>query len=88
MIGKYPIRQQSTRRPTPDPPSIPAGLLFSEGGIVLTTKTEEPNVITKRIGYTTYRASVHFSKTSKETISDKIIRLIKNDTSLRKAVGK
>ena len=36
-------------------------------------------VLTKRIGSTTYRVGVHFSKTSKETLNEKIIRLIKND---------
>ena len=32
--------------------------------------------LTKRIGSTTYKVSVHFSRTSKETIGDKILRLI------------
>ncbi len=36
-------------------------------------------VFTKRIGSTTYRVSVHFSKTSRETMNDKILRLIKNE---------
>ena len=31
---------------------------------------------TKRLGSTTYQVSVHFSSTSKETMNDKIIRLI------------
>lgn len=35
---------------------------------------------TRRIGSTTYRVRVHFSDTSRETMNDKIIRLIKNDT--------
>lgn len=33
----------------------------------------------KRIGSTTYVVSVHFSKTSRETIEDKIMRQIKSD---------
>ena len=49
-----------------------------------TTAKEEqpqskPRVFTKRIGSTTYRVSVHFSKTSRETMNDKILRLIKNE---------
>lgn len=39
----------------------------------------EPGAFTKRIGSTTYRVSVHFSKTSRETVKDKILRLIRNE---------
>ena len=35
--------------------------------------------LTKRIGTTTYKVNVHFSETSKETIGDKIIRLIQSE---------
>ncbi|MCL1876409.1 MAG: transposon-encoded TnpW family protein [Synergistaceae bacterium] len=35
--------------------------------------------LTKRIGNTTYKVSVHFSRTSKETARDKIIRLIERE---------
>ena len=35
--------------------------------------------IMKKIGNTTYRVKIHFSTTSKETMSDKIKRLIMND---------
>jgi hypothetical protein len=42
--------------------------------------TNKPLCLTKRIGSTTYKVSVHFSKTSKETIDDKIIRLIERET--------
>ena len=42
--------------------------------------------ITRRIGRTTYNVAVHFSQTSRETINDKILRLIKNDVQ-DKAVG-
>ena len=37
--------------------------------------------LTRRIGSTTYRVSVHFSGTSRETIGDKILRLIQNEAS-------
>jgi len=36
---------------------------------------------TRRIGNTVYRVNVHSSKTSKETLNDKIMRLVKNDIS-------
>ena len=39
-------------------------------------RTEKPLRITKRIGSTTYKVSVHFSRTSRETMSDKLVRLI------------
>ena len=41
----------------------------------------EPRSFTKRIGSTNYRVSVHFSKTSRETINDKILRLAKNEAA-------
>ena len=40
---------------------------------------------TRRIGSTTYRVSVHFSKTSRETVNDKILRLIKNEAASGRA---
>ena len=39
-------------------------------------RTDKPLRITKRIGSTTYKVSVHFSRTSRETMDDKLIRLI------------
>jgi len=41
---------------------------------------------TRRIGSTTYRVAVHFSKTSSESMNDKIVRLIKNEAD-GKAAG-
>lgn len=41
----------------------------------------EPRSFTKRIGSTNYRVSVHFSRTSRETIDDKILRLAKNEAA-------
>jgi hypothetical protein len=42
-------------------------------------KVEQMPTITRTIGTTTYRVFVHFSETSKETITDKVMRLIQND---------
>ena len=41
----------------------------------------DPATFTKRVGNTTYQVNVHFSKTSKETLTDKILRLIKREVS-------
>jgi len=37
--------------------------------------------LTKRIGSTTYKVSVHFSRTSRETMGDKIIRMIEKEAA-------
>ena len=42
-------------------------------------KEQKPLKFTEAIGSTTYEVSIHFSKTSTETISDKIKRLIQQD---------
>jgi hypothetical protein len=47
----------------------------------------EPVVMLKRIGTTTYEIAVYFSKNSKETMSDKISRMIKNENLGRVVVG-
>lgn len=41
--------------------------------------TQAPPTFSKTIGGTTYKVTVHFSQTSKETITDKITRMIQND---------
>jgi len=43
-----------------------------------TAKAEQPH-FEKRIGKTTYRVKVHFNPNSKETITDKIMRLLRNE---------
>lgn len=44
-----------------------------------TRESAEPSKFQKRIGSTVYAVSVHFSKTSKETVEDKILRLIESE---------
>lgn len=56
-----------------------------------TIKNEVTNItpeatFTQKIGKTTYVVGVHFSKTSKETINDKIERLILNDLQREKYI--
>ena len=39
--------------------------------------------MTKKVGNTTYDVFIHFSKTSKETMTDKVMRLIRNEVMSR-----
>ena len=41
----------------------------------------KPLSLTKRIGSTIYKVNVHFSKTSKETMEDKILRLMEREVN-------
>jgi hypothetical protein len=49
----------------------------------------KPIVLRKRIGKTTYTIAVYFSKTSTETMGDKLARIIQNEVTegLRAPVG-
>ena len=38
----------------------------------------KPDIV-KRIGNTTFDIHIHFSKTSRETFTDKVVRLIENE---------
>ena len=64
--GRNMSNETNTRTTTPT-----ASPLTAQG-------TQQP-VMVKRIGKTTYRVKLHFSETSKETMTDKIKRLILND---------
>ena len=46
----------------------------------------KPAVLYKRVGSTTFEVAVHFSKTSTETMNDKILRLVKSDAEEGAAV--
>lgn len=43
------------------------------------SSVENPPKLMTRIGSITYEVSVHFSNTSKETLNDKTLRLIRNE---------
>ena len=49
--------------------------------------TVKPDLV-KNIGGTTFDIHIHFSETSKETFTDKVVRLIENDRSEERRVGK
>ena len=44
-------------------------------------KPDKPVIMLKRIGPTTYEVAVHFSETSKETMGDKVTRLIRREAA-------
>ena len=54
----------------------------------LTATRPETKRIKKRIGSTDYEVNVYFSRTSRETMNDKVKRLIKNNDTNEKAVRK
>ena len=51
------------------------------GNIPPAPDTTRPPDLVKTIGKTTYRVRVHFSETSRETMSDKIKRMLRNEVS-------
>jgi hypothetical protein len=46
---------------------------------VMRTTTPEPFVLHRQIGSTAYRVRLHFNTDAKETLDDKVLRLLKND---------
>ena len=47
--------------------------------ITTTTPKADPPDLVKRIGKTTYHVKVHFNPDSRETMSDKIMRMLRNE---------
>lgn len=45
------------------------------------TVQDEPVILLKRIGSTTYKVNIHFSKTSTESMADKVTRLLKREAA-------
>jgi len=43
------------------------------------TDEREPLTMQKRVGFTTYVVSVRFSQTNRETMQDKVLRLIEGE---------
>jgi phosphotransferase system IIB component len=48
-----------------------------------TAKEEQPDFV-KTIGKTTYRVKIHFNPNARETMSDKIIRMLRNEVQQTK----
>ena len=75
--------------------NVSGSRFYHEGGYITmgTAKVKaspqrEKRILTRRIGATTYRVGMHYSKTSHESFDDKVIRLIHNDSTGRKVVIK
>jgi len=43
------------------------------------TTSPEPYVLHRQIGSTTYRVRLHFNPNAKETLDEKVLRLLKNE---------
>lgn len=52
--------------------------------VTKTTAAPKPQTVKRKIGKTTYELSLHFSQTSTERMSDKVMRLLENDLSVKK----
>ena len=57
----------------------PIPLLVTAGGHAPPVQDAPPPALVQKIGNTTYEVSFHFSTTSRETMSDKINRLIRRE---------
>ena len=55
-------------------------LPVTEGGNTPPAPDTSQPAMVQRIGNTTYEVSFHFSQTSRETFTDKVLRLIQSDT--------
>ncbi len=51
----------------------------TNNAVSLAAHGDELSVLVKKIGKTTYRVKIHFSTTSRETMSDKIKRMLRNE---------
>ena len=52
----------------------------SEISLAMTSpKESEPQVLLKRIGSTTFKVSIHFSQTSKDTMADIVRRILERE---------
>jgi hypothetical protein len=47
--------------------------------ISMPEQEDERPALVKKIGKTTYRVTIHFSATNRETMSDKIKRMLRNE---------
>ena len=52
---------------------------MSDRVVSLVAQEDECPALVKKIGKTTYRVTIHFSTTSRETMSDKIKRMLQNE---------
>jgi hypothetical protein len=60
---------------------MPTKSIIETLSTVMPEKTAVPTTFVKRIGSTNYIINIHFSDTAKETIEDKILRMIESEVS-------
>lgn len=53
----------------------------ADNTVPLPVQGDEYPVLVKKIGKTTYQVRIHFCATSRETMSDKIKRMLRNEIS-------
>lgn len=53
----------------------------ANNAVPLASQKDERPALVKKIGKTTYRVTIHFSVTSRETMSDKIKRMLRDEIS-------
>ena len=53
----------------------------AKSAVPLPVQRDEHPALVKEIGKTTYKVTIHFSTTSRETMSDKIKRMLRNEVS-------
>jgi hypothetical protein len=58
-----------------------ANISAAASAALLHVQGNERPALVKKIGKTTYRVTIHFSATSRETMSDKIKRMLRNEVS-------
>ena len=58
-----------------------ANIRVANSAVPLSVQEDERPVLVKKIGKTTYRVRIHFSTTNRETMSDKIKRMLRNEIS-------
>ena len=56
-----------------------ASISVANSALPLPVQGDERPALVKKIGKTTYRVTIHFSTTSRETMSDKIKRMLRNE---------
>lgn len=56
-----------------------ANISAVDGAVPLPVQSYECPALVKKIGKTTYRITIHFSAASRETMSDKIKRMLRNE---------
>ena len=58
-----------------------ANISATNSAVPLPVQEDECPALVKKIGKTTYRVTIHFSTTSRENMSDKIKRMLRNEVS-------